>query len=89
VTGSYEDHPKLSCGSGDLCGSEQLDERHQICSNAEREPTGEFLGQKCSAGEPETVCTVVDVPNHKGPEVYLLADGFKLIVYYSILELVY
>ncbi|WVZ86643.1 hypothetical protein U9M48_033394 [Paspalum notatum var. saurae] len=69
VTGSYEDHPKLSCGSGDLCGSEQLDERHQICSNAEREPTGEFLGQKCSAGEPETVCTVVDVPNHKGPEV--------------------
>ncbi|KAJ1286272.1 hypothetical protein BS78_03G340500 [Paspalum vaginatum] len=54
VTGSYENHPKL------VCGSEQLDERHQICSNAEREPTAEFLAQKFSAGEPETACTVRD-----------------------------
>lgn len=54
VTGSYEDHPKLACRS------EQLDERHQRCSNAEREPTGELHGQKCSAGEPETVHTAGD-----------------------------
>jgi sentrin-specific protease 7 len=39
VTGSFQNHPKLACGG------EQLDERHQRCSNP---------------GEPETVCTVDD-----------------------------
>jgi len=42
------------------CGGEQLDERHQRCSNAELEPAREFRAQRCSAGEPETVCTVDD-----------------------------
>ncbi|CAN6309899.1 unnamed protein product [Urochloa humidicola] len=54
VTGSLRNHPKLACGS------EQLDEGHQRSSNAEREPTGGFLAQRCSDGEPETVCTVHD-----------------------------
>ncbi|CAL4894156.1 unnamed protein product [Urochloa decumbens] len=55
VTGSFQNHPKLACGNG-----EQLDERHQRCSNAEQEPAGGFLAQRCSDGEPETVCTVND-----------------------------
>ncbi|TKV92127.1 hypothetical protein SEVIR_9G143200v4 [Setaria viridis] len=54
VTGSFQNHPKLACGS------EQLDERHQRCSNAEQEPAGEFLAQRRSDVEPETVCKVRD-----------------------------
>ncbi|CAN6298317.1 unnamed protein product [Urochloa humidicola] len=55
VTGSFQNHPKLACSSG-----EQLDERHQRCSNAEQEPAAGFLTQRCSDGKPEAVCTVHD-----------------------------
>jgi len=51
VTGSFQNHPKLACGG------EQLDERHQRCSDAEQESANEFLAQRCTAGDPETVCT--------------------------------
>ncbi|PUZ53896.1 hypothetical protein GQ55_5G087200 [Panicum hallii var. hallii] len=54
VTGSSQNHPKLACGG------EQLDERHQRCSNAEQESANEFLAQRCTAGDPETVCAVRD-----------------------------
>ena len=54
VTGSFQNHPKLACGG------EQLDERHQRCSDAEQESANEFLAQRCTAGDPETVCTVHD-----------------------------
>lgn len=61
VTGSFQNHPKLACGS------EQLDERHQRCSNAEREPAGEFLAQRHSNGEPGTVCKVRDGTHETQP----------------------
>ncbi|XP_039850025.1 uncharacterized protein LOC120708701 isoform X9 [Panicum virgatum] len=54
LTGSFQNHPKLACSG------EQLDERHQRCSNAEQESANEFLAQRCTAGDPETVCTVHD-----------------------------
>ncbi|CAL4943605.1 unnamed protein product [Urochloa decumbens] len=70
VTGSFQNHPKLACGGG-----EQLDERHQRCSNAEQEPAGRFLAQRCSDGEPETVCTVYDGTHEIQPESMCLNDS--------------
>lgn len=58
VTGSFQNHPKLACGS------EQPDEKHEGSSNAEPGPAGEFLVQRCSDDEPNTVCTVRD-GNHE------------------------
>ncbi|KAF8681759.1 hypothetical protein HU200_045196 [Digitaria exilis] len=58
VTGSFQNHPKLACGS------EQPDEKLEGSSNAEPGPAGEFLVQRRSDDEPKTVCTVRD-GNHE------------------------
>lgn len=71
VTGSFQNHPKLACGG------EQLDERDQRSSNAELEPTREFRAQRCSAGEPETVCTVDDGTHEVQPSKSICLNDSK------------
>ncbi|KAL6652757.1 hypothetical protein ACP70R_011682 [Stipagrostis hirtigluma subsp. patula] len=54
VTGTIQDHPML------VCSNEQLDKGCQRSKNVDQEPTAEFLAQRCSAVEPDSVSTIHD-----------------------------
>ncbi|XP_062203931.1 uncharacterized protein LOC133906150 isoform X2 [Phragmites australis] len=54
VTGSFQNHPML------LCSNEHLDKGHQRSEDVDQERAEEFLAQRCSAGEPDSVCTIHD-----------------------------
>ncbi|XP_062203173.1 probable ubiquitin-like-specific protease 2B [Phragmites australis] len=54
VAGSFQNHPML------VCSNVQLDKGHQRSENVDREPTAEFLAQRCSVGEPDSVYPIHD-----------------------------